>query len=249
MRSRLRPAPFAGSVSRLGEAMKSIERMVEEQVRRWEELRRAETRRAAPASRCPVITISRQAGSGGTAIARAVAEQTGFPLFDRELLTYIARRKGVMESVLGAIDRHGQSRIEESLALLAGRVEMSSDDYLRELSRAVLALSQQGGAVFVGRGAEWILPPGRRLAVRVIASFEHRTARFARERGLDDPGAAVKPVRERDERRRRFIRGHFDQDIEDSSAYDILINADRFSVPAAASLVASAHRALTARLV
>ena len=228
--------------------MKTIERLVEDQVRRWEEARRAAARRAAGKRRAaaPVVCISRQAGSGGTDIAKAVSEQLGVPLFDRELLTHIARRTNVLESVLSVVDQHGRSWIEESLGLLAGRVEMSSGDFLRELSRAVLAIGQQGGAVFLGRGTERILPPERRLAVRIVAPLDWRVAReAARPDAPPDPAAAV---RERDEQRHRFVRDHFGADDEDASVYDLVLQASRFRVPAAASLIVSAHRALCRRL-
>ena len=41
-----------------------------------------------------VITISREFGSGGRTIGKAVAEQLGIPCYDNEILQEIARESG-----------------------------------------------------------------------------------------------------------------------------------------------------------
>lgn len=53
---------------------KSIEKMIDEQVRKWEMTR---TQKKGEEEEISVITISREPGSGGSLIAREIAEQLG----------------------------------------------------------------------------------------------------------------------------------------------------------------------------
>ncbi len=67
--------------------MGSLDQLIEEQVHRWSLERRAKKRAEEPRRAAwPVITISRQFGSRGSAIGQEVAERTGFTFWDSDLL-------------------------------------------------------------------------------------------------------------------------------------------------------------------
>src|SRR5215208_853238 len=53
----------------------------------------------------PVVTISRQHGSGGEEVARLVAEQLGVPLLDDEIRQRAAQRAGVSERAVEEAER------------------------------------------------------------------------------------------------------------------------------------------------
>lgn len=225
--------------------MKRVDDIVDRQVRLWEARgRAAEDERVAqrPPYR-PVVALSRQAGCGGFAVAQRVADLLGFPVFDREILSYIARRGHYLETMLAAVDERGRNWIEDSVRTLFNTQQVSRSEYMEVLTRTVFAISSQQGAVIVGRAADRILPRERRLAVRLVAPESWRAAQLGAERNLP-PQAAVEAVRTADEERRRFIRDEFDADIDDATAYDLVLNAARFSQDALASIVTAAYRAL-----
>jgi len=67
---------------------RSKEQIIEEHVRRWQ-LMRVEK----PAEKShPVITVSREPGSGGSVIAKNIADKLGFDLFRQEVLHTILPR-------------------------------------------------------------------------------------------------------------------------------------------------------------
>ena len=80
--------------------MKPIHQMIEEQVRRWEILRR-ETTAAKP---LPVITLSREPGSGGRHVARIVADRLGLDYFHQELINAMAENADTSTRVVRTLD-------------------------------------------------------------------------------------------------------------------------------------------------
>ncbi len=67
--------------------MRSVEKLVEEQVQRWQ-LMCAENKKEEDA--ISVITISREPGSGGRTVAQELAEKLGFDLHHQEVLHQMA---------------------------------------------------------------------------------------------------------------------------------------------------------------
>ena len=123
----------------------------------------------------PVITLSRQLGSGGDEIAAAVAERLGLRLVGFELINRAAREAGAPEVALAAIDELGL------LGIRPGRAAIRA--YREKIFAVVGELAAEGKLLLVGRGGQVILAgrPGV-LHVRVIAPREQRVARLAETR-------------------------------------------------------------------
>ena len=83
----------------------------------------------------------------------------------------------------------------------------------------------------VGRGANFIIPPSDRFAVRVIAPEEVRIANVAKQYGVASD-EAKRRVMVRESRRRAFIRQSFNADISDPIHYDLILNTGRMSIEA-----------------
>ena len=75
-------------------------------------------------SRHYVITISRQFGTGGRAIGKALGAALGVPVYDRELLEEAARTYCIPVSVMERNDETAPSRVLESFALSAPSLSM-----------------------------------------------------------------------------------------------------------------------------
>ena len=63
----------------------------------------------------PVITLARQLGSGGEAIAGRVAQELGARLLDGELLALASARSGIPVSTLAEMDERGRSITRQPL--------------------------------------------------------------------------------------------------------------------------------------
>ncbi len=217
---------------------RSVEAIVEQQVQRWNQ----ERARGAPPRPRPVILVSRQFGARGSEIARQVAERLGFAFWDQELLHEIARHAHVSDQLVAAFDEHHQVPLAETVRSMMHSGPLGSSEYFTALTRAVRSIAAGGSAVLVGRGAQFLLDPSAALRVRAVATVEAR-ARGLCERNRWSDAEARARIAEVDADRRAFARDYYDRDVDDPTAYDLMINTAHVPLDRAAQLVIAAYEA------
>jgi cytidylate kinase len=231
--------------------MTSIQGIIDRQLRRWElerEARGAEPRPAEVATPLhPVITVSRERGSGGSRIAELVAGRFDYALLDRDVIDRICSSSGIRRSIVESLDEHAKSQIANWCDAIVQQHYADSSDYLRFLLETIRSLSELGGVVVVGRGANFIVGPDRGLHVRVVAPRERRIRRLV-ERVQMSPRLASREIDARDHERSEFVRKVFHRDIEDPSGYDLVLNTGALTFEEAVSLVEAAARSKFQRL-
>lgn len=188
------------------------------------------------------VAISRQAGAGGEAVARAVGAALGWQVLDRELLDFLAEQVQESPDALKLLDETAASWFDQSLFSLMRPHLLSQDEYVARLVRIVLLSVTQRPVVVVGRGGHLFLPRSWGLAVRLVAPLASRVSRVEEEQGLDHR-AAERWVATTDRDREAFVRRHFHQDPTDVSAFDLVINTLSFGVEGAAGVIVRAVRA------
>ena len=220
------------------------EQMIARHIRRWElQQIRAPREPGAPETiRRRTITLSRQCGSGGDALARELAERLGWHLFDRELVEYIAAQAHARERVIASLDEHVRSRMEEWIRSLLDRNYLSPHAYLQHLMSAVLTVAHHGEAILVGRGCHLIVHPSTSLRVRVIGSCQRRLDNLRSQARLDEKSARIL-LQQDDAERAAFVQTHFHHNIDDPADYDLVLNLDALDKNAAAETVLGALRA------
>jgi cytidylate kinase len=217
---------------------RSLEQIVERQVQRWQLLKKERPEKTA----APVITFSREPGSGGRLIAETLAKELSFDIFHQELIHQIAKSAHVHHQLLDTIDEKGMNALEEWVSSLFNELflvnenRLMPDKYLKHLMKMVGIIGRHGGAVLVGRGSNFILPPERRLRLRIIASRQVRIENVAKEYQVSQKEAKRRIIQTESERR-VFIRKYFNADIDDPSNYDLVINTDILTVDAAVSAI------------
>jgi len=221
--------------------MTTREQIVNREILRWlTEQQALAAERAAgesPSPPRPVITVSRQIGSGGSLIAELLSERLGYHLFDRELIHAIAEQAGVQEEMVRILDERRRSGVDLWVeGVIRGR-QFDGSDYLRALVRTVYLLARHGSAVIVGRGANFILHGEGAFHVRVVAPENERRSWFMKELNLTATEAA-ESVRESDRLQAEFVRRHFRREIGDPVAYHITINSGGISPEAAVESIA-----------
>ncbi len=178
------------------------------------------------------ITVSRQLGSQGCAVAREVANRLEYKLVWRELINQAARQAGVPEVALDTIDELGLLGLHPSReARLA---------YHNAVRQIMEELASQGKVVIVGRAGQAILrerPDA--LHVKIIAPEGLRAERLAARKNIS-PEAAAAQVQASDRARRDYLRRYYQARWDDPQLYDLVLNTARLSVPQAADLVCQA---------
>jgi cytidylate kinase len=196
----------------------------------------ASEKEAAPAF---TIALSREAGTYGAAIARAVADRLGWPVYDSELLQHIATDMGVRKTLLSSMDERHVSWLSEYLEGLSPHRGVSQYAFLHRLLQTILSLAAHGNCVIVGRGATKVLPAATTLRVRIVAPRERRIEAVQHEHGISREEARRR-VEATDRERDEFVREHFNMDATDPRNYDLLLNAARFPIEQCAELIIAA---------
>lgn len=215
---------------------RSIERIVEEQIKNWQLSQAERRKKKVPA---PVITISREPGSGGRLLAQEIAREHALDLFHQEVLHKMAASAKVNATLLETLDERALNTLENWIASLVHERHLWPDQYLQHLMKVIGIIGKHGGAVVVGRGANYILPPENRFRVRVVAPLEVRIDHVARNFDVSRDEARKRVIRTESDRR-AFIRKYFNADISEPTQYDLVINTENISIERAAKTVGSA---------
>ncbi|MGC8643320.1 MAG: AAA family ATPase [Isosphaeraceae bacterium] len=206
--------------------------------------------RGAPSAAFPArplsIAFSREAGSGGIAVAREVGRRLNWPVFDRELLENLAKDLNVDVTFVEDYDERRGSWLVDTIKAFSAAASVSEVAYFHRLVRMLQALGERGECIIVGRGSSYILPMDTTLRVRIVASREDRVTFIAQERHLSNVEAA-RFVETNDRDRLKFIKDHFHKDPTDPLAYDLMLNRSRFSVDETAEMVIEALMRMQAR--
>lgn len=110
-----------------------------------------------------VITISREFGSGGRSIAKAVAEELDIPYYDKELIKQVAEKTGLSPEYVENTGEHAPGKSVFSFLPNLGMPQnffkgISTEDFLWSMQRnVILDLAEKGSCVIVGRSADYIL--------------------------------------------------------------------------------------------
>jgi cytidylate kinase len=193
------------------------------------------------------IAISRQLGSGGSYIARAVADRLGFRYFDREMLRIVAEYLNEHGSTKEG--QAGDSWFERLGTLFAlGSLEadyvppsptvLYEGEIVRLEERLIREIVDEHVAVIVGRGAAQILRGHPRVVtVFVHAPEQSRVDRVQQVYKTADRAQALRMVRQSDQERSRFIRAVAKVEWTDTCCYDLAINSTTLGFDAAVDLI------------
>ena len=187
----------------------------------------------------PYISLSREPGSGGVRIARVVGQQLGWDVLDKELLDFINQRYGMPRDMLDVVDETRANWFHDVIGTFIDQRIVSHDSYVVHLERIIYLAALHGNVVFVGRGAQFVLPRNNGLAVRIIAPKRQRVDAMMERKSLTRQ-EATRFVDQLESGRNEFCRRHFHHDLTDPLEYDLVLNTARLSTEAAAELIVDA---------
>ncbi len=181
-----------------------------------------------------IVTLEREYGSGGGAIACELARQLGWKLWDQQLTCEIAKRAQVAESAVALCDERVDSRLyrlaktfwrgsyERGLPLPSSQA-FDADCMMTMVGEIMGTIAAEGNAVIVGRGAPFFLRE-REDTFRVFTYAPHnekirRLAAIGKSR--DEAEDLVANV---DKERIAYIKHYFNADWPTRSLYHLMIN-------------------------
>jgi cytidylate kinase len=167
-------------------------------------------------------------GSLGRQVARQLADDLNYRMVWRELINQAARRSGVPEMALAAIDELG-------LLDLCPSPE-ACEAYRQSVKQVMEELRAQGDVVIVGRAGQVILRnyPDV-LHVRLIAPRPLRAERIAQRQSIP-LDCALAQVKASDRYRKKYLRRFYDVKWGNPELYHLIINTGKVSTSSAAKL-------------
>ena len=202
----------------------------------------------------PLITVSRQFGSGGSEIAERVARALDWHLYDNAVANEVAKRLGMQPAEVSAREERVPSlpeRIASAMALgmpevmptVADLASQPSEERIVEMTRRVMEEAVLAGpAVLVGRGAQSMLA-SRADALHVfcyappeaLASYAVSNLGVARE-------DAARVVAENNHHREQYVKRHWKRDWRDFANYHLCVNTAWLGIDGAAELIVQLAR-------
>ena len=186
-----------------------------------------------------IITIGRQHGSNGHAVAETLAKRLNIPCYSKEIVDRTARDSNFSSEVIRSYDEKRVSPFVAPSTHFFGmdegfrlNMQIASAQF-----DAIRSLANEGDAVFVGRCADYVLR-GREDLVRVflLADMPYRIKTVMERKSLIQD-QAKKLIKEVDKDRASYYRYYTDQIWGASDCYDLCLNVGRIGIEGAAKVI------------
>lgn len=192
-----------------------------------------------------IVVIGRSFGSGGRVIGRRLAETMGVPFYDRELLCQASSRLGVDLCLMEHADERRPSIFRSMIECALGNPAPSYDlgslntDRLYQVqSHVIKQLGTEGGAVFVGRTADYILRDHPyMLSVFLHAPELHRARRVLERGDCDTLEHALELTRKRDRLRQGYYNYFTGRNWGQADNYDLCVDTSLYGEEGTVSVI------------
>ncbi len=206
----------------------------------------------------PVITISRQYGSGAVQVAERLCEVLGYSYFDKNLMVQVATEMGISEAEVVDFSEDTY-RMRNFLERLFGRRRMRTDvsqpeaatsalrvetlseaDGINLVRDTLLAAYDRDNVVIVGRGGQAILQekPGV-LHVRLNAPEGARALRVKEREGVS-LAAAIELTKTKDHAAVAYLERFFGIDWNNPTLYHLVLNTGKWELSDVAEIIIDA---------
>jgi cytidylate kinase len=187
-----------------------------------------------------VITISKEYGTHGRALAGKLAEELGYEYVGNSLLADIARELNLSEGEAEVFSKAASSRIlrlvdRYTCAIVQKVVDrehgcLDDDNYFNVTRKLVEKLYGAGNVIIMGWGSQCILKDRDHvLHVRLTKDMGAKIQAVMAGQNLD-ASAARRLVETEENDMKAYIRQHFNQDWNDIRLYDLVIDMGRNTV-------------------
>ena len=197
-----------------------------------------------------LITIEREYGCGGGAIAAQLAKHLGWTLWDRRLTEEIARIANVDPSAVMRCDERMDSRLYRlAKTFWRGSYERSAhlssqafdtDRMMAMMEQITARIAQEGNSVVVGRGAPYFLrDQADAFHVFLYAPRAEKLRRLLEDGATQSEAEGL--VDSVDRERVAYVKHYFDADWPTRSLYHVMINTAVGNEPVIETILHTMH--------
>ncbi len=168
----------------------------------------------------PVITISREYGSGGRAIGEQLAKELNIPFYDNERILERAKASGLAEAYIHKTEQMKATSFLYGLYMNA-RQKPSHDDLFLLQSKVIQEVAEEGPCVIVGRCADYVLRDREDLfSVFIHAPMDYRVERAKKVYKIEDSNVEDY-VKKQDKIRASFYNHVSDKKWGDANSFHL----------------------------
>lgn len=196
-----------------------------------------------------VITITREYGSGGRLLGKALADALGVKFYDKELISMVADDLRKSENFVASNEQRLPSSTLLDLILQDYEAPLerslcSYDALFVSQSRVIRKLAQQEPCVIVGRCADFILsdfPQATQLRIFCYTDIGDASRRCVN--AYNEPAANIEArIKEANRSRIAHYQHYTGRKWGDPHYYDLMVNTGTMTVDTACTLVAKLYR-------
>lgn len=187
-----------------------------------------------------LIAIGREYGSGGRVIAEELGKRLDIPVFDKNMISMIAKKHGFDEDTLTSEDERLSSPFLEPYIPYGLNSGALSERLFTLQSKIIREEADKGSAIFVGRCADDILKKYDGLVrIFIYAPRNDRIARIMEREQIEDNLAADKIVKRTDKARKSYYQFYTDKKWESYASRDLMINSAVLGIDGTVDLILS----------
>ena len=176
----------------------------------------------------PVITISREFGSGGHSIGQQVAEKLGIPFLDSQIVEEVAKESGFAKDYVKKEDESASypELFITSNIFSTNYFDSPQDQIQRIQSDYIIEQAKKGPCVIAGRCADYVL---KNAGIPALNIFIHASMEFRKKRVLEVYGETdvkiEKRIEKKDKGRKSYYRYYTDRKFGDAKNYALCLDS------------------------
>lgn len=199
------------------------EQIIAAKIKEWEQ-KRKELKNVKSTEIHPFLTISRDFGCGEEEIIPKLEQTLKWNVYGRNLLDRLAQRETLSRGFIETLDEQRQTVVDDWVNFLIHSGAVLQKDYVLKISKLIQVIAHQESAIFLGRGANFILKDKRiGLRIKLTATFAYRVQNIMKLRTLSEK-EAEDLVRQKDKERIGFVREYFAKEAIGGCEVDMIIN-------------------------
>lgn len=190
----------------------------------------------------PIITISREYGSGGHEIGKQLAKELNLPFYDKEIIQLTVNSSNYSEDYL----RENEEQIPIVFPILNNNHSsfypaIDTDPVFHSIAKVLRQIAEKP-CVVVGRCADYVLQTKKPFAVFIYASMESKIKRKRELLQKSNPALTYEEVRKQiktiNKQRAKYYNFYTDQQWGDPHNFDLCLNTTNISIKEAVSTLA-----------
>mgnify|MGYP004444636265 CR=1 FL=1 len=195
-----------------------------------------------------IITISRECGSGGTSIAKMVAEKLGLEIYDKDIVRETVKSSGLEEQLVKKEEeeRPAAESFWRVLSSYSGSYYNDTQDEIHDLQKAIiLKFAKQGPCIIIGRCADVILKQAGFdcLNVFIYADELHCAVRAGEITGIRNATELQKFMTRKNAGREAYYHHYTGKKWGDAHNYDMVLNSGTLGYEMCVDMIVEAYKA------